>query len=215
MRLARHVRTRLAKRISSLMREESKTAEEGKTYESNMGVKGEVTTTENNKLSVTRKKCEEDVRESLIPLCHEDIAEFEHAVEHELRKMKPSLYMHRQEYSSRRLLYIMYDFETTSLSHKTCEVFQIAASTVDEEQKFLCYILPESNIHEEASNVTGLRITTVEGKRELTKNGIVLRTLQSYLAFKEFTEFVLRIGQLYIIAATLFLLLTTAKHMTC
>ena len=91
----------------------------------------------------------------------------------------------------------MYDFETTSLSHKTCEVFQIAASTVDEEHKFSCYILPESNINEEASNVTGLRITTVEGKRELTKNGIVLRILQSYLAFKEFTEFVLRTGQLY------------------
>ena len=190
-------RTRLVKRISSLMHEEGKTAKEGKTYESNMGVAGEVTTAESNKFTVIRKKCEEDVRESLIPLCRQDIAEFEHAVEHELGKMKPSLYMHRQEYSSRRLLYIMYDFETTSLSHKTCEVIQIAASTVDEEHKFSCYILPESNIHEEAFNVTGLRITTVEGKRELTKNGIVLRTLQSHSAFKELTEFVLRTGQLY------------------
>ena len=91
----------------------------------------------------------------------------------------------------------MYDFETTNLSHKTCEVIQIAASTVDEEHKFSCYILPESNIHEEASNVTGLRIATAEGRRELTKNEFVLRTLQSYLAFKEFTQFVLRTGQLY------------------
>ena len=53
--------TRLAKRISSLMRKESKTAKEGKTYQPNMGVAGEVTTTENNKLTATGKKCEEDV----------------------------------------------------------------------------------------------------------------------------------------------------------
>ena len=45
-----------------------------------MGVADEVTTTENNKLTVTRTKCKEDVGESLIPLCREDIAEFEHAV---------------------------------------------------------------------------------------------------------------------------------------
>ena len=90
----------------------------------------------------------------------------------------------------------MYDFETISLSYKTCEVIQIAASTVDEEHRFSCYILPESNIHEESSNVTGLCISAVEGKRELTKNGNVLRTQQPHLAFKEFTEFVLRTGQL-------------------
>ena len=108
----------------------------------------------------------------------------------------------------------MYDFETTNLSHKTCEVIQIAASTVDEEHKFSCYILPESNIHEEASNVTGLRITTAEGRRELTKNEFVLRTLQSYLAFKEFTQLFYALDS-YTIAAALFLLLTMAKHMTC
>ena len=178
------------------MHKESKTAKEGKTYESNMRVAGEVATAESNKLTVTRKKCEEDVRESLIPLCCEDTAEFEHAVEHELQKMKPSLYMHREEYSSRCFLYIMYDFETISLSHKTCEVIQIAASTIDKEHKFLCYTLPESNIHEEASNVTGLRITAVEGKQELTKIGNVLRTQQPHLAFKEFIELVLCTGQL-------------------
>ena len=56
-------RTRLAKRVSSLMREESKTAKERKTYQSNMGVAGVVTTTENNKLNLlpernAKKMCE-------------------------------------------------------------------------------------------------------------------------------------------------------------
>lgn len=68
------------------------------------------------------------------------------------------------------MLFILYWFSSLPTGHKA-EITQLAAVTWDGKFAFNQYVLPEGHISIKASEITGLTIGKVNGKRELLHNG--------------------------------------------
>ena len=145
------------------MHEDCKVSKEGKTYESDMGLTTSTAPQSSSPL-VTTKLCEDKVGDSLVCLCSADIVTYEDTASKKLIPGRPLLYLHEKRYISKPLLGVAYDLETTGFSTATCEITQLAATTFDGVHHYICYILPNGTIEEQASQKTGLKVVNIGGE---------------------------------------------------
>ncbi|XP_065194251.1 uncharacterized protein LOC135825567 [Sycon ciliatum] len=88
--------------------------------------------------------------------------------------------------------FVYFDLETTGFGDDA-EIIQLAAS-VPTVCKFSEYVLPEGSMSSGASDVTGVSVSTVGGKRVLVKAGEVLPTLSLPDAIERFIPWLQSIG---------------------
>ena len=185
--------SRLTKRISSLMHEDRKVSKEGKTYESDMGLK--TSTAPQSSSPLVTKLCEDEVRDSLVCLCSADIATYEDTASKTLIPRRPLLYLHEKRYINKPLLGVAYDLETTGFLTARCEITQLAATTFDGIHHYNCYILPNGTIEEQASQKTGLKVVNIGGERKLTKDGKVVGSMSWEIALAGFVGYLLGLAR--------------------
>ena len=148
-------------------------AKEGKTYESGIGLNLNVnnlpaTATKTQLPNATHKQLEEF--EKIVPTCME----------------RPSK-QYLKHCSSSVFKLVFFDIETAGTGKKA-EICQLSAVN-EVEEKYSCYILPNSSISPSASRVNNLSIEIINGKRTLCKNAYPVETSPLPVALQLFFEF--------------------------
>ena len=154
----------------------NKEAKEGKTYENNIGLNFDPSTSADQVVN------EIDVN---IKITKEELQQFE--------KYLPELTIRQlgEKYSFNRnnvYNFVIFDIETNT-SGKAAEICQLSAIDRSGSDQFNEYILPLKDVDIHASRVNGLSVRRVHGSRTLCKENQAVSSIQIEQAIQKFTEF--------------------------